>query len=360
VSTFSLRRKPSQQAESASFTMQRRPLAPPIVHEVVRSPGQPLDAANRVAFERRFGHDFSRVRVHGGERAAASAEAVDALAYTVGPHVVFGSGYGPSRHGESGRLLAHELVHVVQWGDHPIPTQLPIGAADGAAERQAQAGDVGSHASTSSLQRAVRVCEEYRAQDSASATPGPGISVSVSRSGQRANVNAALQVHGAEADAAKASAIQNTIAANWNGSFPDGYRINTNVRATFREKGQSEAGNASQIELVRSGGSPSHVNREWVVGSRYMTLNLDESNALGWGAAHEFGHLLALDDRYDESLWSEISGLFGGERSSSPQAGYENNIMAVDGGSLESVNVQNLIVRHLPDLCVRWRTESPI
>src|SRR5262249_2366426 len=85
-----------------------------IVDEVLRSPGRPLDAETRALFEPRFGHDFSRVRVHTGERAAASARAVNAWAYTVGEHVVFGERqYAP--HASAGqRLLAHELTHAVQ------------------------------------------------------------------------------------------------------------------------------------------------------------------------------------------------------------------------------------------------------
>src|SRR5919109_136847 len=65
-------------------------LTPPIVHDVLRSPGQPLDAATRAFMEPRFGHDFSQVRVHTGARAAESARSVNALAYTVGRDVVFG------------------------------------------------------------------------------------------------------------------------------------------------------------------------------------------------------------------------------------------------------------------------------
>ncbi|TVR53154.1 MAG: DUF4157 domain-containing protein, partial [Puniceicoccaceae bacterium] len=57
-------------------------LAPPIVHDVVRSSGQPLPAAVRGRMEARFGYDFSTVRIHSGERAAASARAVAARAYT--------------------------------------------------------------------------------------------------------------------------------------------------------------------------------------------------------------------------------------------------------------------------------------
>ncbi len=140
-------------------------VAPPIVHEVLRSPGRPLDDQTRGFMESRFGHDFSgvpvtaprlataglavgpaddpfereaerqsqrvmsasatgnaslvgpdfsHVRVHTDSRAAESARAVNALAYTVGDHVVFGAGhYAPGT--SAGRsLLAHELTHVTQ------------------------------------------------------------------------------------------------------------------------------------------------------------------------------------------------------------------------------------------------------
>jgi hypothetical protein len=87
---------------------------PPIVHDVLRSTGQPLDAATRAFMEPRFDHDFSQVRVHTDARAAESARAVDALAYTVGRGVVFGAGrYAPET--QIGKvLLAHELTHIVQ------------------------------------------------------------------------------------------------------------------------------------------------------------------------------------------------------------------------------------------------------
>ena len=90
--------------------------APAIVHEVLRSPGQPLDAATRAFFEPRFDHDFSQVRVHNDSSATESARAVKALAYTVGNDVIFGAGrYEPTT--PAGRkLLAHELTHVVQQG----------------------------------------------------------------------------------------------------------------------------------------------------------------------------------------------------------------------------------------------------
>jgi hypothetical protein len=58
--------------------------APSIVHEVLASPGHPLDPSTRAFVEPRFGHDFSQVRVHADAKAAESARAVDALAYTAG------------------------------------------------------------------------------------------------------------------------------------------------------------------------------------------------------------------------------------------------------------------------------------
>ncbi|HWS85371.1 MAG TPA: DUF4157 domain-containing protein [Pyrinomonadaceae bacterium] len=90
--------------------------APGIVSEVLGSHGRPLDAAARDFMEPRFGHDFSRVRVHTDARAAESARAVDALAYTVGEHVVFDQGQYRPGTPEGRRLLAHELAHVAQGG----------------------------------------------------------------------------------------------------------------------------------------------------------------------------------------------------------------------------------------------------
>ncbi|WP_437993244.1 eCIS core domain-containing protein [Sorangium sp. So ce145] len=114
--------------------------APPVVQEVLRSPGQPLDAATRAFMEPRFGHDFSSVRVHADARAAESAAAIDALAYTAGSNIVLGKGqFRPdTRHGRS--LLAHELAHVVQQSRAPRGVSLDwreVGPKHTAAEREA-------------------------------------------------------------------------------------------------------------------------------------------------------------------------------------------------------------------------------
>lgn len=87
---------------------------PPAAREVLRSPGQPLDGGARAFMEPLFDHDFSRVRVHADPKAAQSADAVDAHAYAVGQHVVFGPGeYAPGT-AQGRSLIAHELAHVVQ------------------------------------------------------------------------------------------------------------------------------------------------------------------------------------------------------------------------------------------------------
>jgi hypothetical protein len=88
--------------------------APPVVHQVLASPGQPLDAKTRAFFEPRFGHNFRRVRVHSGPEACKSARDVNAKAFTVGDDVVFGAGQLAPQSTEGRRLLAHELAHVVQ------------------------------------------------------------------------------------------------------------------------------------------------------------------------------------------------------------------------------------------------------
>ena len=61
--------------------------------------------------------DFSRVQIHSDRRAAASAQALDARAYTAGGHIVFGDGEYAPQTSRGRRLLAHELTHVVQQSD---------------------------------------------------------------------------------------------------------------------------------------------------------------------------------------------------------------------------------------------------
>ena len=97
--------------------------APASVDRVLAGSGRHLEPALQQNMEQRFGHDFSRVRVHSGAAAEQSAREVSANAYTVGHNIVFGAGrFAPGTH-EGRRLLAHELTHVVQQAGSPMKVQ---------------------------------------------------------------------------------------------------------------------------------------------------------------------------------------------------------------------------------------------
>lgn len=105
---------PAQIQRYTGGTSDNTETAPESVGRVLSGSGSPLDSGLRQDMEHRFGHDFSRVRVHSGSAAAESARELKALAYTVDHNVVFGAGqFNPA--GQAGRrLIAHELTHVVQ------------------------------------------------------------------------------------------------------------------------------------------------------------------------------------------------------------------------------------------------------
>lgn len=115
------------------------PEAPPIVNDVIRSPGEPLDAATRAFMEPRFGYDFSRTRVHIGGPAARSASAVNARAYTVGERLVFAEGQYQPRAASGQQLIAHELAHVVQQSRaRALAPQRAISEPGDASEQEAE------------------------------------------------------------------------------------------------------------------------------------------------------------------------------------------------------------------------------
>jgi hypothetical protein len=124
---------PEQTPASAAPPQQRR-----FAETGLRSPSRPLERGVRRLMETCFGRDFGAVRVHADARAARSAAAVDALAYTVGQHIVFATGqYRPGS--AAGRaLLAHELAHTLQQGGTNDADGLGVADANGAAEHEAE------------------------------------------------------------------------------------------------------------------------------------------------------------------------------------------------------------------------------
>ena len=111
---------------------------PDSVGETLRTTGQPLDARTRATMESRFGFDFSGVRIHADGQGARSAEAVNALAYTVGDDVVFAGGHYSPRTADGQRLLAHELAHVVQQRGGASAMRLSPASATLARKKDAQ------------------------------------------------------------------------------------------------------------------------------------------------------------------------------------------------------------------------------
>jgi len=114
------------------------------VDDVLRESGQALDGETRRLMERRFGFDFSRVRVHTDAQAAASAKGLGAAAYTSAEHVIFAADRYAPRGAEGMRLLAHELTHVVQQsGRACFGVGMPARGAMGAVQRKIAMRDVG-------------------------------------------------------------------------------------------------------------------------------------------------------------------------------------------------------------------------
>jgi Domain of unknown function (DUF4157) len=74
----------ARRAHTSAGNVARRSDLPPIVQEAIRSSGQPLEAQTRAFMQSRFGNNFAHVRLHTGDKAAASASSVGASAYTLG------------------------------------------------------------------------------------------------------------------------------------------------------------------------------------------------------------------------------------------------------------------------------------
>lgn len=85
-------------------------------HQLPALPGSgtPLPATTRSQFESKFFTDFQDVRVHYSQQAHQLADQIHARAFTYKNNIVFNRGaYNPATL-EGQKLLAHELMHVIQ------------------------------------------------------------------------------------------------------------------------------------------------------------------------------------------------------------------------------------------------------
>lgn len=168
----------------------------------------------------------------------------------------------------------------------------------------------------------------------------PNAGLYVDRTGQTTSITGSMELSGPTASAARAVTIQNSINQTWTANFPDGYSVTCNIRVTYLAPGTS-ASSVTQI-IARAMSGPSNV----FLGT--MTLNSNHATAFTWTAAHEFGHIIGLGDRYSESIMSTLRGRFGGVRANVVEPGYENNIMGVHQGVLESRNLRDSAVENDP------------
>jgi len=120
---------------------------PGAVLRVLDTPGSPLDSTTRADMESRLGHDFGAVRVHTDAEAARSAQSIHAQAYTFGSHVVLGAGRFQPGTPSGDRLLAHELIHVVQQSAAPAPAATAARLSD-PADRFEQAAEAAATLAT--------------------------------------------------------------------------------------------------------------------------------------------------------------------------------------------------------------------
>ena len=234
---------------------------PPIVHDVLRSPGQPLDPATRAFFEPRFGHDFSRVRVHTDARAAESARAVNALAYTLGQDIAFGEAqYAPSAT-EGRRLLAHELTHTVQQPcDAPAAPSLRIEEPGGAIEREAdeaveRIGEGSAYSPKLSQGQAL-------ARQGPAPVPGPGFPPSPPPPPPSGPIIAALEDWGPETRRPCDNIFRWRV--RWSTTGRDGFIVQEINRARHMfpcTKGKPRTGS----EITLSGDPPGHFWEAWRV-----------------------------------------------------------------------------------------------
>jgi hypothetical protein len=110
---------------------------PSAVQDVLRSSGRPLEPEARRFFEPRFGHDFGRVRIHTGYKAAESTRKLNALAFTFGEDIVVGDKSSQNKK-EALKTLAHELVHVIQQGAALPGGEFEVNDRNSASEREAR------------------------------------------------------------------------------------------------------------------------------------------------------------------------------------------------------------------------------
>lgn len=82
--------------------------------ETLRGRGRPLPQTSRAFYEPRLNQPLDHVRLHDDDHSHAMAETLQTRAFTVGNHIIFGSGQLQPDAGGGRQLMAHELTHTLQ------------------------------------------------------------------------------------------------------------------------------------------------------------------------------------------------------------------------------------------------------
>jgi Domain of unknown function (DUF4157) len=296
--------------------------------------GSALDAAIRRFFEPRFGRDLGGVRVHAGSAAARAADALDAVAYTLGSDIVFAADrYEPGT--PAGKaLLAHELTHAVQQGEGIAPPRVQRQAA---ATRAPQTFP--RTARTVGHENELLPPEEYSKRLSAgTASPYPGLKLMWDLDKQFFVIVAAFELRGVEATAENAATIQRSIRSHWNASF-GGWTIGTVVTVDVGAPGTKAAADKGIIELFRAPVNQRSGIEKFGPGrpqNRKVRLNIN-GWVPTWTPAHEFGHYIGLDDMY-----TNVTDPSGAIRSVA-KPGWEGTIMAETHGVVSLREIMLLV-----------------
>ncbi len=121
-------------------TANAAPVTSSYIHSL-NGKGTVLPVPAQQFFGERMGYDFSNVRVHTDIEAQQSAKEVNARAYTIGNNIVFNEGQFNTASAEGKKLMAHELVHVMQQnGEQQLSRKGEEEAAE--AEQECTAGSV--------------------------------------------------------------------------------------------------------------------------------------------------------------------------------------------------------------------------
>jgi len=247
-------------------------VAPPIVHDVLRSPGQPLDGATRSYFEPRFQHDFSNVQVHADARASESARSVNALAYTVGSQIAFADGHYQPGTERGQKLLAHELTHVVQQGGQSgESSSLRVGPADDAHEREAEvSASATSHRGLITVQRAPMLLRR-QAGTSSSGDPASGGTKASSASGSTSDT-VTPEVCAAPSDMGCNPSTESIKAPGYNFVFPVNSADLDQARPTTSKSASAKTDTDAAADAWKKAGSSGKIRVDGYASAEYQCV----------------------------------------------------------------------------------------